>query len=148
MSRGFTIKLNKIITDEDRLHIQIIQWLQFAFPKVIWHSDAAGELMTDSMRIRQAKVNMKDCSWPDLEIPEAHRGFFGFYCEIKRDGERLYKVNGALKTVHLERQQYVLTKLMERNYYSFFGKGFQDITERITWYLSGPATKIGKHNLK
>jgi hypothetical protein len=149
MSRGFTIRVgdNKIITNEDRVHIQVIQWLQYAYPRAIFHSDAAGELMTASMRIRQSKVNMKEMSWPDLEIPEAHRGFFGMYVEIKREGEQLYKANGTLKNDHLERQAHILGKLTARNYYAIFAKGFEEITQQITWYLSGPKTKVPKHKI-
>src|ERR1700676_3039462 len=50
-SRGYTVNIadNRIITDEDRVHQQVVKWLNLVHPGIMYHSDAAGELMTESI---------------------------------------------------------------------------------------------------
>lgn len=144
--RGFQLKAingkTKIITDEDLVHIQVVEWLQFRFPWALFHSDAAGELMTDSMRIRQSKVNPKEMSFPDLQILEARRGYFGLFIELKREEEELFAASGLFKNNHLTRQNHTLNLLKKRRFHAEFAKGFEAAIKIIDWYLSGPQTSI------
>lgn len=145
--RGYSIRDGKIITDEDRVHRQVVEWLKLRHPTVLFHTDSAGELMLDSMRMRQGALNIKGLSWPDLQIMAAHRGYFGLLIEMKREGEELYSAAGLFKNEHLSRQDRTLKLLNERNYLAVFEKGFDRITAKIHWYLEGPVTKIPKHYL-
>ena len=146
--KGFSIRDGKIITDEDRVHRQVVEWLKLVHPGVLFHTDAAGELMLDSMRMRQGALNLPGISWPDIQIMAAHRGYFGLFIEMKREGEKLYNDAGIFKNEHLQRQDRTLWLLTERNYLAVFEKGFEAIIEKINWYLLGPPTKIPKHNLE
>jgi hypothetical protein len=150
MSRGFTIRIkdNRIIAAEEKVHQMVVTYLCYRWRGVMFHSDAAGELMTESMRIRQSKVNMQDISFPDLFIAESRRGFFGMFIEIKREDEQLFNKSGLYKNQHLIRQAKTLEMLRERNYHAIFEKGFDQIIKRIDDYLSGPATKFKKPKLK
>ena len=87
MKRGFTIRDNKIIADEDRVHYQVVKYLKLRWPKVLFHTDSAGELMFESQRMRQGKLNHSGISFPDLQILDARGGFLGLLIEMKREGE-------------------------------------------------------------
>lgn len=148
-SRGYTVNVadNRIIMDEDRVHQQVVKWLNLAHPSVMFHSDAAGELMIESMRIRQSRVNMKGLSFPDLQILAAHGGYFGMFIEIKREGEQIFNQAGIFKNDHLKRQGLTLMMLKDRNYKAIFSKGFDNIIREIGLYLAMPPTKFKKHKL-
>ncbi|HLZ17588.1 MAG TPA: hypothetical protein VKQ08_11135 [Cyclobacteriaceae bacterium] len=142
--RGYTIKDNRIIADEDRVHAQVVTWLKLKHPTILFHTDAAGELMLESMRMRQGRLNIKGISFPDLQIMAAHRGYFGLLIEMKREGEELYNTAGLFKNEHLSRQDCTLKALTERNYLAVFAKGFDAIVKIIDEYLSGPPTQVKK----
>jgi hypothetical protein len=148
-SRGYTVNVadNRIITDEDRVHQQVVKWLQLVHKDVMFHSDAAGELMTESMRIRQSKVNMPGISFPDLQILEARGGYFGMLVEIKREDETIFNGAGMFKNDHLKRQGLTLMMLKDRNYKAIFSKGLDNIIREIGLYLAMPPTKFKKHKL-
>jgi hypothetical protein len=143
--RGFQLRTvegkQKIIADEDRVHYQVVKYLKLKYPKVLFHTDAAGELMLESMRMRQGKLNHPEISFPDLQILEARGGWFGLFIEMKREGENLYSAAGLFKNEHLSRQDATLKALNARNYKAYFAKGFDQITRLIDEYLALPPTK-------
>jgi hypothetical protein len=132
----------KIIANEDRVHYQVVQYLKLRWPKVLFHTDAAGELMLESMRMRQGKLNLQGFSFPDLQIMEARKGYFGLLVEMKREDENLYLVNGLFKDDRISRQDRTIKALIERNYLACFAKGFDSIVKVIDDYLSSPPTKV------
>jgi hypothetical protein len=142
--RGYKIVDNCIIADEDRVHYQVVKYLKLRYPKILFHTDSAGELMFESQRMRQGKLNHKGISWPDLDIREARGGYFGLLIEMKREGECLYNRAGLFKNEHLSRQAKTLIALNERNYLSVFAKGFDAIRKVIDDYMALPPTKISK----
>jgi hypothetical protein len=148
MKRGFTIRDNKIIADEDRVHYQVVKYLKLRWPKVLFHTDSAGELMFESQRMRQGKLNHSGISFPDLQILDARGGFLGLLIEMKREGENLYNSAGLFKNEHLSRQNATLKALTDRNYLAVFAKGFDAIRKVIDDYMALPPTKISKPKKK
>jgi hypothetical protein len=146
--RGFTIKDGKIIVDEDRVHYQVVKYLKLRYPKLLFHTDAAGELMLESMRMRQGKLNLQGFSFPDLQIMEARGGWFGLLIEMKRDNENLYTASGLFKDDRLSRQDRTIKALNERNYLAMFCKGFDQIRKAIDDYMALPPTKVSKPKIK
>lgn len=146
--KGFSIRDGKIVTDEDRVHRQVVEWLKLVHKDVLFHTDAAGELMLDSMRMRQGALNIPGISWPDISIMEARGGYFGLLVEMKRDGEELYNAAGMFKNDHLSRQDRTLKLLNERGYLAVFAKGFDNIIKAIDGYLSLLPTQVKKSKRK
>jgi hypothetical protein len=132
----------RFVAKEADVHYSVVQWLKLKWPKVLFHTDSAGELVFHSQRQRHAKLNHEGIKWPDLQILEARRGYFGCLIEIKREGENLYNDKGMFKTNHLLIQSETLQALSDRNYYAVFSKGFTDTVRVIDWYLSGEHTTI------
>jgi hypothetical protein len=134
----------KFVASEADAHLQVIQWLKLKWPKVLFHTDSAGELVFHSQRQRHAKLNHQGIAFPDLQILAAHGGWFGLFVEMKRDGENLYTAVGIFKNEHLIRQNETIKLLNQRNYKAVFAKGFDEIIRVIDEYLSLPPTKFKK----
>jgi hypothetical protein len=138
----------KFVASEADTHYQVIQWLKLKWPRVLFHTDSAGELVFHSQRQRHAKLNHEGIAWPDLQILEARGGWFGLLVEMKKEDENLFSSAGIFKNEHLTRQNHTLTYLNQRNYKAVFAKGFTEITAVIDEYLSAPPTKFKKAKTK
>src|SRR5580692_2260621 len=134
----------RFVAKEADVHYSVVQWLKLKWPRILFHTDSAGELVFHSQRQRHAKLNHQGIAFPDLQILAAHRGYLGLFVEMKRDGEELYNKSGLWKNEHLIRQNETIKLLNDRNYFAVFEKGFDSTITRIDWYLSGPPTKISK----
>lgn len=131
------VKKGKIVQSENSVHYQVAQYLKIQFRNVLFHTDMAGELHTESQRWRMAKVQ-KGTGWPDLFIAHPIGSRHGLFLEIKRDRNDLYKADGVtLKDSHVIQQNGVLMHLMGLNYAAYFACGFDEAKELIDNYLSG-----------
>lgn len=135
MGYKLKIKGEKIIVPESSVHYQVARYLKIQYPKVLFHSDGAGELMTEPMRIRQAKVNIPEFRFPDLQILEPKNGLHGMFLELKKDGFKLQKNNGDWVNNHILEQAITLQKLRMKGYYAEFAIGFDEAKIKIDHYL-------------
>lgn len=126
----------RFVAEESALHLQIVNYLKLAYPKILFHTDPAGELMTDAMRIRQARLNIKGVKFPDLQLMEARQGYHGLFLEIKKETQRIYLQNGLFAGDHIKRQAETLQMLRDRGYKAEFAKGFQVAKKIIDQYLN------------
>jgi len=130
--------MSKIKQSEQSVHSQVIKWLRYAFPKVIFHTDfAAGCRLTIGQAIKNKSLQ-SGSGWPDLFLP--HKSGCGKYCglfiEIKKSRGEVYKKDGGLKKdAHIEEQAAMLARLEANGYKALFGCGFEDCKTIIEEYL-------------
>lgn len=132
---------------EERLHLQVAEYLKEQYPKVIFRTDfAAGIKMT----INQAKKHKKLQSgraYPDLFIASPRKGFSGLYIELKADGATLYRKDGTLsQTEHIQEQAQVLLDLIKEGYSAKFAQGFEQAKQEIDKYL-GNSKEVNQNEI-
>ena len=126
----------RVITKEASLHQQVVDYLKWQYPNVLFRIDfAAGIKMTIGQAVKHKHLQ-KCKAWPDLFIAERRGAYAGLFIEIKRDKSEVYLKSGAFKNdAHIQEQQDTLLKLRASGYAAFFGCGFDDIQIIIHEYL-------------
>ncbi len=105
------------------------------YPKVIFTAESSGLRMTKGQAVKAKKMR-SGRGLPDLMIFEARYGYNGLFLELKKEGTRVYKLDGSLrKDKHLEEQQAVINDLNSKGYFAQFVIGFDDAKEVIDGYL-------------
>lgn len=119
---------------EDRIAIQLADYIYLQYPNIIAHFDTgSGGTTSIGMAMRNKRLN-KRRGFPDLFIAEPTAHFKGLFIEIK--AKLPFKKNGELYAGdHLKEQQAMLTELMLRGYWAVFGVGFDACKEIIDTYL-------------
>lgn len=121
---------------EYNTHKAIVQYITAQYPKVRFHTDMSGVHLTNIGTKRKAKALNPQRGFPDLVIYEARHNQCGLALEIKKPGEKVYKMNGELrKSEHLENQAKWLTKLQSIGFEAHFVIGFHEAKEKIDKYL-------------
>lgn len=112
----------------------IAQYMRLKYPKVPFHWDYAGNHMTKTQAGRMKAIQGIK-GWPDLFIAQPMGRFSGLFIEVKREGTRLFKLNGEPADSHIAEQQECLAKLAELDYYCAFGVGLDNCIDIIEKYL-------------
>ena len=120
--------------NEAKLHQSICDYIRLQYPKTLFNSDLSGIKLTMGQAMKVKKLRSSR-GFPDLMIFEARGDYNGFFLELKRDGEKLWKKNGDWKTEHLEEQADMIHKLVARGYYANFAIGFEDAKTQIDRYM-------------
>lgn len=120
---------------EAQLYEQLARYLNLKHPKVLYHFDLAG-VNNPSKYSRSLYGRLNARAWPDLFIasPWLHRS--GLFLELKRDGTRIFKRDGAFASEHIAEQAAVLVQLRAAGYWADFACGYDQAVERIEAYLS------------
>jgi len=123
---------------EQSLHQQIVDYIKYQYPKVLFRTDfAAGIKMSIGQAIKHKKLQ-KCKAWPDLFIAEPIGDFKGLFIELKiREREVFLKDGRLVRSSHIEQQLSVLIELQYKGYYSIFGFGFDHTKKVIDNYLNG-----------
>src|SRR6185503_7433445 len=105
--------IKKQIIKESTLHQQVVDYLKYQYPKVLFRTDfAAGIKMTIGQAVKHKKIQ-KCKAWHDLFI------------EIKKDvREVLLKDGGLRKDEHIQEQAEILRQLSLKGFKAVFGGGF------------------------
>lgn len=79
-------------------------------------------------------------SWPDLQIVQPSRGYYGLFIELKKDNTTIYLKIGPHKgeltsDPHIREQAMMLEHLNKLGYFARFGVGFDQCKRIIDWYL-------------
>lgn len=127
--------MRKIYGSEEDLCFQIANYLNYKYPKVIYHFDfGSGTKLTMGQAVKQKRLNHR--AWLDLFIAEPRNGYHGLFIEVKRASSNPFKLDGTLKTdKHLFEQNNTLEGLCRRNYLAVFGVGFDQTISIIDNYL-------------
>ena len=137
---------------EHNLYEQIARYLQLQYPNVIYRFDIGADLkLTMGQAVKHKRLH-PERGYPDLFIAEPKnikvktalgndyslvetKTLGGLYLEIKKDGEKLTKKDGSLRTPHIAEQAEMLEKLRQAGYKAEFGVGFEGCKKIIDEYL-------------
>jgi hypothetical protein len=124
------------IIKESSLHQQVVDYLKYQYPKVLFRTDfAAGIKMTIGQAVKHKKLQ-KCKAWPDLFIAAPNDKYYGLFIEIKKDIDEVYLKSGKIKNdAHINEQWLLLTQLNLLGYAAYFGCGFDNIKMIIDNYL-------------
>jgi hypothetical protein len=133
------IKINKtkIKISESSLHQQVVDYLKWQHPDVLWRTDfAAGIKMNIGQAVKHKRLQ-KCRAWPDIFIAKKSNGYGGLFIEIKKNYDEVYLKDGITlrKDDHVHEQDKILNLLRQENYQASFGCGFQHIKFLIDSYL-------------
>ena len=120
---------------EESLHKSVCDYLKAQYPKILFNSDMSGIKLTIGQSIKAAKLRSNK-GFPDIAIYEPRGKFHGFFVELKREGEVLYKLNEDPKTDHIQDQLNCQRLLMAKGYYSTIAIGWEDAKIKINNYLN------------
>ena len=119
---------------EYQLQCQICQYLNYAYPNVLYMSDTVASLsLTIPQAVRNKKIQKDGFKTPDLIIFEPKEFYCGLFLELKIANP--FKKDGTPKTEHILGQQKTINDLKAKGYFADFGIGFDDCKEKIDNYL-------------
>ena len=121
---------------EEKLQIQIAEYMSIKHPAIIFRSDAAGGIR---LTIGQAKINKKmqhSKAYPDMFFAHGNRLFHGLYLELKHSKSEVYRKDGSMvANEHIREQAAKLEALRMRGYAAYFAWGFDYAVAIIENYL-------------
>lgn len=124
---------------ELELQAQVADYIRLKYPSVIFHSDfGSGIKLTMGQAIRQKRLNGGRRSWPDMLLAEPRGDYHALFIELKREGTRIFKKDGALVAdEHIREQFDMLHDLRRKGYAAEFGIGFDATKKLIDDYMKG-----------
>ena len=133
---------------EIEIQALLADYIRHCYPDVIFHSDF-GSVMKLSMgqAIRQKRLNGGRRSWPDMFIAEPSTvvidgdkyAYSGLFIELKKEGTRIFKKDGALVAdAHIREQFDMLEDLRCRGYMAEFACGLGEAKRLLKLYLGEP----------
>lgn len=133
------------VQSEKALHAAVARYIRLQYPDVIFFTDSGSGAYFKGpqgalTKARQTELNSVDRAGnpdrcPDMFIAKPSGRFHGLYLEIKREGTRLKKKDGAWASAHLEEQAATLRRLRLAGYYACFAVGWDDVINRIDNYI-------------
>lgn len=145
------------VAREHQLYVKIAQHLQENYPDVIYRFDIAADLKLTQGQAKKFKTLHPKRGYPDLFIAkpkvilstnsnaytlngEQVEIKYGFYLELKAEGNSPFKKDGTLKKdQHLEEQNEYLERLRKVGYKAEFATGLEEAVTMIDNYLQGKA---------
>jgi hypothetical protein len=121
---------------EDALQCAVCKYISFAYPGVIFTSDASGIVTSIGQATKMKRMRSQDAI-PDLLIFEARSGYHGLLLELKARTPYLKDGVTLKKDAHLADQQKTLDKLTSRGYKAVFSTGFDESKKIIDSYMNG-----------
>ena len=138
-------KVNKKGKKEEKVQLQVCDYLRNTYPDLIWFCDLASGLKLPIWIAAKNKQMRSSRGLPDLFIakPVSFNNesgtalllpFSGLFIELKKDGIRLK--NGNLPTnEHHAEQEAILVKLRALGYRAEFACGYEEAVKLINEYL-------------
>lgn len=129
-------KKKKPSKDEEKIQLRVCEYLKAAYPETDFFTDTAAGMKLTIGQATKAKKMRSSRALPDIFISEPRRNYHGLYIELKREGERVFLVNGDISAdKHIKEQAAVIERLNKKGYYASFAVGFNKAKEIIDWYL-------------
>lgn len=124
---------------ELELQAQVADYIRLQYPDVIFHSDfGSGIKLTMGQAIKQKRLNGGRRSWPDMFLAEPKDKYSGLFIELKKEGVRIFKKDGALVAdEHIREQFDMLHDLRRKGYAAEFACGFDEARMLIDDYMGG-----------
>jgi hypothetical protein len=112
----------------------VADYLRLQFPRVEYHFDQSGTMMTKAQSGMQ-KALQKRRGFADLFIMEPRGQYHGCFIELKAEGVRLRKKDGSPAGDHIAEQMTFKTLMLQRGYFATFCVGFSEAKTSIDEYL-------------
>lgn len=125
------------------LHRQVVAYLRYQYPGVMFRTDyAAGQYKASMYHRRMHKEMQGTRAWPDVfvaePVPSEFGDYHGLFLELKREGTRVYKKDGTIvANGHYQEQERVLEFLRLKGYRAEFAIGLDHAKQIIDEYLGG-----------
>lgn len=121
---------------EEQLHLQVVNYLKYQYPKVIFRTDFASGIKMTIGQAKKHKSLQYSRAYPDLFIAETNSKYSGLFLELKREGLKIHKKNGEYLNSHLKEQACMIDRLRAVGYYADFVIGFDEAKHTIDYYLN------------
>ena len=122
--------------NEERLQIQLCEYIKMAYPKAIFFSEPSGLRVSMGQAIKLKKMRSIG-KLPDMFIAFPNGKFHGFFLELKVEGTTIFKQNGEIVAdKHIQAQFNTLKTLYELGYAATFGIGFEHAKKKIDGYFA------------
>ena len=136
---------------EHDIYKMIADYLRYQYPTVIYRFDLAADLKLTMGQASKHKRLQRYRGYPDLFIAEPKKvviskgehtrlvaGYHGLFIELKREGTRIFKKDGALVADdHIREQFDMLHDLRAKGYAAEFAIGFDEAKKLIDDYMKG-----------
>ena len=123
---------------EEQIQLALVQYLRYQYPDVLFRSDAAGFKLSVGQAKKMKELNGGIRAWPDIFIAEPRGDYYALFIELKREGTRIFKKDGALVADEHIREQYdMLHDLRRKGYAAEFACGFDEAKKLIDDYMKG-----------
>lgn len=119
---------------EDKVQEKVAAYVAKNYPAVIFDGNSKN-IKLEVWQGAAMKRMGKRRGYPDMFIASAKRGYHGLYIELKREGERLKKLDGDWVNEHVENQAEVHEGLRKAGYWADFVIGYEAAKKLIDWYL-------------
>lgn len=117
-------------------HKAICNYIKMQYPNIVFTSDSSGIRMTIGNAKKMLALKSKD-KIPDLIIFAPRSGYSGLIIEMKKTGEKVFKVDGSMyANKHHEEQKKTLDKLSKEGYFATFAIGFEEAKNIIDYYFN------------
>jgi hypothetical protein len=120
---------------EELLQISVCKYISFAYPKVVFTSDASGVRLSMGVAIKLKKMRSSDAI-PDLLILEPRGEYHGLMLELKVKSPYLKDGQTLSTTEHVQDQNKTLSKLSKLGYKAQFATGFDESKQVIDAYMA------------
>lgn len=131
------------MNNEKTVHRAVCDYIKYQYPSVLFNTDMSGIRLTKG-QAANAKQLRSNNGFPDIVIYkpktvtvlEKKELKFALFLELKREGEKIFKMNAEPKNEHISNQIKVIKKLNSLGYYAVFCIGFDEAKNVIDWYLT------------
>lgn len=121
---------------EDKLQEKVVEYITNTYPDVMFDGNSKNIKLEIWQGVAMKRMG-KRRGYPDMFIAAPRHGYHGLYIELKRDGERVNKLDGKWANEHVAEQAKVHEKLRSEGYWADFVIGYEPAIEIIKWYLGG-----------
>ena len=122
---------------EQKIAIQLSQWLQKEHKNLLWRFDIAADLkLTIGQATKNKELNPHK-KYPDFFLAETTYIHGGLYLELKTSRDEVFnKKNGEMKkSEHVQGQRIMLEILKCKGYKAEFAFGLEDAKRQISQYI-------------
>jgi hypothetical protein len=121
---------------EEKLQIQICQYLRMQYPKAVFFSESSG-IRVSMGQAKKLKLMRSIGKLPDMFIAFPNGKYHGFFIELKKEGTTIFKKDGEIVAdKHIQEQFKTLKTLYDLGYAAAFGVGFEHTKKKIDGYFA------------
>lgn len=122
---------------EYHLQKQVAQWLNIAYPSVLFMSDTIASVrLKIPQQMRNKAIQKPNFHCPDLIIFEPRHIWHALFIELKSESPYLKNTFSLKKNPHIEAQEETMKQLQVRGYACHFSWTFEQTKKIIENYLT------------